>query len=194
MPPATTTTTTKKRKSDGLTPAAAKKAKLAVAAHAETVANVLSDALNFELPGTSKATRDFILGLAQYARSLEEEVDAYKPKAKSPEELELAAEKLANAARSGIRKQMTWKASCKTGTAKWMYDGVCNDAEVFAKLLGLDGAPTFKTKKMPKDEFENLIGDLDVAIRYDTLRLTTDVNIHWKPSDGTFKFSGSYGK
>jgi len=29
---------------------------------------------------------------------------------------------------------------------------------------------------------------------YDVLRLTSDVNIHWKPDDGTFKFSGTYGK
>lgn len=93
-----------------------------------------------------------------------------------------------------------------------MYDGVCNDAEVMGKLLGLDGPPTFKTTKMAKEKFEDLIGDLDVGIRYcdtthfpcstysilcfsyDTLRLTSDVNIHWKPTDGTFKFSGTYGK
>jgi hypothetical protein len=47
-----------------------------------------------------------------------------------------------------------------------MYDGVCADPEVFGTLLKLGGAPTFKTKKMPKDEFEDLIGDLDVSIRY----------------------------
>ncbi|KDR84064.1 hypothetical protein GALMADRAFT_236702 [Galerina marginata CBS 339.88] len=191
---APTTTATKKRKSDTSTSSASKKAKLAVAAHAETVENILSDAANFSLPETSMDTRALILSLAKYARSLEEEVDSYKPKAKSPQELEAAAEKLANVARSGIRKQMTWKPTCKEGRAKWLYDGVCSDAEVFGKLLGLDGSPTFKTKKMPATEFEELIGDLDVAIRYDTLRLTSEVNIHWKPSEGTFKFSGSYGK
>jgi len=92
-----------------------------------------------------------------------------------------------------------------------MYDGVCSDPEVFGTLLELSGPPMFKTKKMPKGEFENLIGDLDVSIRcvfsyvdcddflmsvssYDVLRLTSDVNIHWKPDDGTLKFSGTYGK
>ena len=58
-----------------------------------------------------------------------------------------------------------WKASCKTGSAKWVYDGVCSDANVFAALLGLDGPPTFKTKKMPNDEFVDMIGDLTVSVR-----------------------------
>lgn len=106
MAPATGTAT-KKRKNDGPTAAATKKAKLAATAHAETVNSILSNASSFDIPSTDKATRDLILGLAQYARSLEEEVESYKPKAKSPEELDAAAQKLAAAARSGIKKQMT---------------------------------------------------------------------------------------
>jgi len=51
------------------------------------------------------------------------------------------------------------------GTAKWSYDGVCADAEVFGAVLELDGPPKFKMKKMKKDDFENLIGDLRVPIR-----------------------------
>jgi len=107
--PATTaaTTATKKRKGDATAPAAAKKAKLAAVAHAETVESILSDAKNFELPESPTATRKMILELAKYARTLEEEVDATKPKALSRAELEAAAEKLANAAKSGIRKQLT---------------------------------------------------------------------------------------
>ncbi|KAF8914309.1 hypothetical protein CPB84DRAFT_1758937 [Gymnopilus junonius] len=61
---------------------------------------------------------------------------------------------------------MTWKPSCKMGSAKWLYDGVCSDPAMFGKMIGLDGPPTFKMKKIPSSEFENLIGDLDVAIRY----------------------------
>ena len=101
------TTATKKRKSDATTPAAAKKAKLAAVAHAETVESILSDVKNFELPDSPTATRKMILELAKYARTLEEEVDATKPKALSRAELEAAAEKLAKAAKSGIRKQLT---------------------------------------------------------------------------------------
>ena len=100
-------TATKKRKGDATAPAAAKKAKLTAAAHAETVENILSDVINFELPDSATGTRKMILGLAQYARTLEEEVDVTKPKALSRAELEAAAEKLANAVRSGIRKQLT---------------------------------------------------------------------------------------
>lgn len=109
MPPATAAATaTKKRKSDASnTPAATKRAKLAAVAHAETVESILSDEKNFELPDSITATRKMILGLAQYARTLEEEVDATKPKALSQAELEAAAEKLANAVKSGIRKQLT---------------------------------------------------------------------------------------
>jgi len=189
------TTATKKRKADASnTSAAAKKAKLAAAAHAETVETILSDEKNFEVPDSPSATRKLVLGLAQYARSLEEEVDATKPKALTPAELEAAAKKLANAVKSGIRKQFTWKPSAKTGSARWLYDGVCPDPEVFGAMLNLDGPPKFKSSKMTADNFEELIGDLQVSIRYDTLHPTSDVNIQWKPDQGTFKFSGSYGK
>jgi hypothetical protein len=108
MPPTTAATTaTKKRKSDTTNTAAAKKAKLAAAAHAETVESILSDEKNFDLPDSPTATRKLVLGLALYARTLEEEVDATKPKVMSRAELEAAAEKLANAVKSGIRKQLT---------------------------------------------------------------------------------------
>ncbi|RDB19942.1 hypothetical protein Hypma_012854 [Hypsizygus marmoreus] len=183
-----------KRKSDASTSASAKKARLANAAAAETVRSILADTANFSVPEGEAGMRKALVELAQYTRSLEKEVLASKPKEKSSEEIDAAAEKVRAAARSGIRKQMTWKPSCKTGSARWTYDGVCADAAVFGAFLGLDGPPTFKTKKMPKNEFEDLIGDLHVSIRYDTLSLSSDVNIHWKPAEGTFKCSGSYGK
>jgi len=62
---------------------------------------------NFELPDSPTTTRKMIIELAKYARALEEEVDATKPKALSQAELEAAAEKLANVVKSGIRKQLT---------------------------------------------------------------------------------------
>ena len=83
-------------------------------------------------------------------------------------------------------------------------------------MLNLGGPPKFKASKMAADVFQDLIGDLRVSIRYvffrrylslflvddlwfngkryDRLHLTSDVNIQWKPDQGTFKFSGSYGK
>lgn len=54
-----------------------------------------------------------------------------------------------------------------------MYDGVCADGEVFGALLGLGGPPTFKTKKMPKEEFENLIGYLHASVRWVIVHDTT---------------------
>jgi hypothetical protein len=36
---------------------------------------------------------------------------------------------------------------------------------VFGALLGLDGPPKFKAKKLSKEEFIDLIGDLGVSVR-----------------------------
>lgn len=184
-------TTTRKRKSDASSGAAAKKTRLNLTA--DKVVAILADSKNYPVPEDSEASRAVFVELAQYARNLEEEIAGSKPKARTPEQVNAAAEKLKSAARSGIKKQMTWKTSCKTGSSKWMYDGVCNDGEVFGAMLGLDGAPTFKMKKMTTEEFQNVVGDIEGSARYNTLYMRGNVNIHWKPDEGTFKFSGSYG-
>lgn len=112
---------------------------------------------------------------------------------------------------------MQWKLSCKTGAAKWAYDGICPDPEVFGALLGLGGPPKFKQKKMGREEFEGHIGSCEASVRcgarvtyarrsvqahvcwydldrYDTLGITSaDVNIRWSDTS-EFKFSGSYGR
>ncbi|KAF8545585.1 hypothetical protein OG21DRAFT_1502203 [Imleria badia] len=112
----------------------------------------------------------------------------------TPEKLAAAVEKLRKAANSGIKKQMSWKPSCKTGSAKWVYDGVCSDPLVFGTLLGLDGPPSFKMHKIPVADFNNLLGQIQVSVRYDYLYLTgSHVNVRWSDS-GEFKFSGTYGK
>lgn len=105
------TTVTKKRKNAASTSAASKRVKLVAASQAQAVETILSDPTDFQIPDDSNVIRATILELAEYARSLEEQVDAMKPKAKSPKELEAAAAKLANAARSGIRKQLTVRLS-----------------------------------------------------------------------------------
>ena len=58
-----------------------------------------------------------------------------------------------------------WKPSCKTGTAKWVYDGVCSDPLVFGTLLGLGGPPNFKMHKMPVADFDNLFGQIQASVR-----------------------------
>lgn len=62
--------------------------------------------------------------------------------------------------------RLKWKPTCKEGRAKWSYDGLCSDPEVFASLLHLSMPIKFKTMKMPKDQFEDCLGDLDVPVRY----------------------------
>lgn len=80
-------------------------------------------------------------------------------------------------------------------------------------MLKLDGPPTFKAKKFTVDEFQGMVGYIDKSVRYvyfstvqldfiliygicsyDTLRVTSDVNVRWNPETGEFKVSGSYGR
>jgi hypothetical protein len=70
---------------------------------------------------------------------------------------------------------MQWKPTCKEGRAKWSYDGLCGDPEVFAVLLNLREPMKSKTRKMPKDEFEQCFGDLDVSVRYVTIPLFAEM-------------------
>jgi len=142
-----------------------------------------------------------LVQLAQYARALESQVAASggaqagssNCKVRSAEEMIQAVEKVRKAAVAGIKKQMSWKPSCKTGSAKWVYDGVCADDYVFGALMGLDGPPTWKQKKLPLEQFENLFGSVGGSVRYDRLYMTSKfVNV--KYPDGEFKLSGTYGK
>lgn len=96
-----------KRKSDASTSASAKKARLVHAATAERVKSILDHFTDFPIPDGPDNVRRTLIELATYARGLEEEVLASKPKEKTPEDLQAAAAKLRTAARSGIRKQMT---------------------------------------------------------------------------------------
>ncbi|KAJ2917483.1 hypothetical protein MD484_g2928, partial [Candolleomyces efflorescens] len=179
-----TTTTTKKRKATSASAGtASKKSKLGEEG-ADQVKEILADASNADSE---------LLKLAQYARWLEEEITALKPKPKSADDIENEAEKLRASVRSGIVKQMGWKPSCKTSSSKWVYDGVCNDPAVFGHMLGLDGPPAFKMKKMKKDEFQDAMGgDVSASIRYGRLYQHGDIAVRW-PGDGTFKLSGTYG-
>ena len=58
-----------------------------------------------------------------------------------------------------------WKPSCKQGSAKFVYDGVCADPEVFGAALRLNGPPNFKQKKIPTEEFQNAIGHIHGSVR-----------------------------
>ncbi|KAI0635082.1 hypothetical protein C8Q77DRAFT_1054993 [Trametes polyzona] len=210
----------KRRNDDSAAIAAPAKRARGNAAHAATIAvinSILANPKSYPISGSEEVVRKSLVDLAKYARSLEEQIAeltgstasapvagsskaatgvvAARPKpAKSQAELETAAEKIRRAAQSGIKKQMSWKPSCKTGSAKFSYDGICADPEVFGVLLGLGGPPTFKMKKFSTDEFQRLVGPIQSSVRYDTLYITgKEVTVRWSET-GEFKFSGTYGK
>ncbi len=103
-------TTIRKRKSDTTSGAATKKTRLNLTA--DKVVTILADSKNYPVPEDPEASRAVFVELAQYARSLEEEIAGSKPKARTPEQVNAAAEKLKSAARSGIKKQMTVSEIC----------------------------------------------------------------------------------
>ncbi|PVG03030.1 hypothetical protein CPB86DRAFT_750104 [Serendipita vermifera] len=173
---------------------------------------ILADSQNFDVPADEEGTRAALIQLAEYAQSLETSQQskggAAAPKEKSEEEIkaevdklsrseaEIKAEvaKLSRACVSQITKQMKWKDSCKSGTAKWSYDGICADPVVFGAMLGLKGPPNWKMKKIPKQGFEQCVGPIEASARYSELRITSnEVNVRWNPDTKEFKFSGSYG-
>ncbi|KAH7912955.1 hypothetical protein BJ138DRAFT_1147143 [Hygrophoropsis aurantiaca] len=193
-----------KRKSDAGQDASTSKRSRANVEHAtaqELITNILANVTSYPIPDDDETIRQSLVHLARYARDLEGQTEQNRSnagpvpsQALSPEQLAVAVEKIRKAANSGIRKQMTWKPSCKTGSAKWVYDGVCNDPAVFGALLKLGGPPKFKMQKMPKDEFGDALGGISASARYATLAITgTHVNIRWSDS-GEFKFSGTYGR
>ncbi|KAF8322598.1 hypothetical protein DL93DRAFT_2071449 [Clavulina sp. PMI_390] len=156
----------------------------------ELVARVLDGAAAGALVPADDTTQ---LLLAKYARFLESAGASGKIKP-TADQVSTSVEKMRKAACSGIKKQLTWKPSCKTGSAKWTYDGIAPNPESFAALLGLESV-SWKQKKFSAHEFRSMLNDdLEGHARYATLYLTSDVNIRWNPDSGEFKFSGSYGK
>eukprot|EP01099_Mayorella_cantabrigiensis_P005328 TRINITY_DN4218_c0_g1_i1.p1 TRINITY_DN4218_c0_g1~~TRINITY_DN4218_c0_g1_i1.p1 ORF type:complete len:214 (-),score=18.34 TRINITY_DN4218_c0_g1_i1:196-792(-) len=164
-PPAASTAT--KRKSTGKAPAA-KRAKTDPYANTKSIIQgVLASPESFALPGNEAEVRSLVLSIAQYAKSLEGSMAVAgssgkpAPPPKTAEEVAAEADRLATMINRGISKQMSWKPSCKTGSAKFAFDGVCADPRVFGAMLGLDGPPTFKAKKFTSLEFQELVGEID---------------------------------
>ncbi|KAI0725211.1 hypothetical protein C8Q72DRAFT_934285, partial [Fomitopsis betulina] len=102
---------------------------------------------------------------------------AVVPRQKTRGELEEAAEKIRKGAQSVIEKQMNMKAgserfgcavaaaSCKTNSAKWSYDGIRPDPEVFGMPNGPGRLTSFKMNKSPKSEFKDLVGSFEGHVR-----------------------------
>ncbi|KAF8559452.1 hypothetical protein OG21DRAFT_1403027 [Imleria badia] len=180
-------------------PSSSKKSHTAHSDAQSLVKAILAQPDTYPILDDDDDVRRKLVKLAEYARDLEGNLESAPqagpvPKTMTPEKLAAAVEKLRKVANSGITKQMGWKPSCKTGTTKWAYDGVCTDPLVFRTLLRLGGPPNFKTHKMPVAEFNNLLGQIRASVRYADLYLTGSyVKIHWDDG-GEFKFSGTYGK
>jgi hypothetical protein len=100
------TNITKKRKTDAIS-STSKKARTSAKTHDAAkalVQEILADTDAYRVPEDDDEVREHLVSLALYARSLERGVGV-KP-AKTKAEIRDAAQKLANACRSGIRKQM----------------------------------------------------------------------------------------
>ncbi|KAH8118781.1 hypothetical protein DFH11DRAFT_1502574 [Phellopilus nigrolimitatus] len=194
-----------KRKSDaGATASSSKKTKTDDAAYASAkdhVKSILADPESFDIESDEANVRRVFVELAEYASSLEADVKSLvqestkpSPPAKTPEKIESEADRLGNTIVSGIKKQMSWKPSCKTNSSKFVFDGFCPDPLVFGKVLGLDGPPKFKQKKIPRQEFEDFVGSIEGSARYNTLYISSsEVNVRYNADTGEFKVSGSYG-
>ncbi|KAJ7822952.1 hypothetical protein B0H13DRAFT_1919869 [Mycena leptocephala] len=173
---------TTKRKSDGAGGSRTKKSKNAPDhTEAKELIDTVLDGDGGALDASEART------IAEYARWLEGEVAAMKPKERSPEDIARAAEKLRSACVSGIKKQMTWKPSCKSGSAKWSYDGVCSDPAVFGSLLNLSAPPKWKMQKYTVPEFEAFMGSIEASVRYDSLELMANVTVRYQPTKGPSK-------
>jgi hypothetical protein len=100
---------TKKRKAEASS-SSSKKARTtnANASAQSLVAAILADSKAYPVSDDATIVRQSLVELAQYARALEQEVasGSGKPAPKAKEQIEAAADKIRNAARSGIRKQM----------------------------------------------------------------------------------------
>ncbi len=123
----------------------------------------------------------------------------------SPEATKAQAEKVAAVALKQIRAQMKWKPSCKQGSAKWGYDGLCAP-EVFKCLLAAHLKPKelaaplkdVVTKRLTVEEFRTAFnagwGDLSAPIRYGSLSVTGEnVTLRYTCETGELRITGSYG-
>ncbi|EJD01677.1 uncharacterized protein FOMMEDRAFT_158831 [Fomitiporia mediterranea MF3/22] len=202
-----------KRKSDTTSVAASSKKRKSTSSSSpeytfakSLITSVLADpkscSLDFDV-SDGDAVRQVLCDIANYTRSLEEEVEELKTanangtrieKEKSPEEMKVAVTRLTDLIVRGIKRQLTWKPNCKTNSAKFVFDGLCPDPLVFGAILKLDGPPKFKLKKMSGSEFEGLVGEIVGSARYNDLYITkSDINIRYNADSGEFKISGCYG-
>ncbi|KAI0111027.1 hypothetical protein F4776DRAFT_358024 [Hypoxylon sp. NC0597] len=97
-----------------------------------------------------------------------------------------------------IKRQMKWTPSCRVGRARWSYNGGAANAAVFLRAFRLEATNNkgkkWKQKKIPIDDFESCIGQVEASIRWGSLRIMgPHVNLKWDKEDNMFTVSGTYG-
>ncbi|MCJ1460042.1 hypothetical protein MMC28_010421 [Mycoblastus sanguinarius] len=137
--------------------------------------------------------------LLAYAIILQKQVDtqsASSPTASlSPAEVSTKVSNLQKLMVRQIKKAMTWKPSCKTGSAMFSQDFMVQSPQVVQALFKSVTDKPFKAKKLSPEDFEKVIGDeVQGSVRYATLHLASDVNCRWDEGSGMLKCSGKYGK
>ncbi|OTA56797.1 hypothetical protein K449DRAFT_153695 [Hypoxylon sp. EC38] len=84
-----------------------------------------------------------------------------------------------------IKRQMKWTPSCRAGRARWSYNGGAANAAVFLRAFRLEATNSkgkkWKQKKIPIDDFESCIGEVEASIRWGSLRIMgPHVNLKWE--------------
>lgn len=90
---------------------------------------------------------------------------------------------------------MTWKPSCKTGSATFNQEFMALSCEVVQAFFKRVADKTFKMKKVTATEFEGKIirGSIRASAGYSHMYLRSDVTCRWDVSSGILSISGKYG-
>ena len=113
----------------------------------------------------------------------------------SPEKIQQKVDQLRKLAYKGIKSQIKWRPSCREGTARFAYTGMCDEA-TFRGFFGLTKAKD-KTKggKVDCERFQDdMVTNRVVGkIRYGYLCLKGNVNVTYNKTTCEIKITGGFG-
>jgi hypothetical protein len=105
----------------------------------------------------------------------------------------------------GINSQMKWRPSCKHGSARFSYEGLCvPDAFCYLMAAHLSDKETRKLedtsvrtavqKKLTVEQFEEVFGSCGASCRFSYLCINTPtVLVKFENQEGALKVTGGYG-
>jgi hypothetical protein len=119
---------------------------------------------------------------------------AMEAAASSDPQVEAKVEQFRKLAYQGIKAQITWRPSCKSGTARFVYACMCDEA-TFRAFLNLQPKDKTKGYKYDVGAFQEdiLRNVLMVRIRYGYLSLNGDVRVSYNKNLSEMKITGSFG-